>query len=83
MNKMIIILSLAALMALSFATHANDVRFGKWDKDSDGKVSVEEFTKKSKNKEKAVKKFNRFDTDGNGYLSPEEAALIPARKKKK
>lgn len=82
MNKMTMIISISALMAASLNAYAEDKRFSKWDKNSDGKVTVEEYSQKSKNKQKAENKFKRFDLDKNGSLSPEEVAEIPARKKK-
>lgn len=83
MKKIAITLSIATLLASSFALHADSERFARWDKDSDGKVSVEEFTAKGKNKEKAIKRFERLDSDKDGYLSEAEAAAMPARNKGK
>jgi Ca2+-binding EF-hand superfamily protein len=83
MKKIAIILSLSALFAASFTTQAQDDRFAKWDKNSDGKVSVEEFTKKSKKKAKAIKKFEQLDTNSDGFLSEDEAAKMKKRNKKK
>lgn len=83
MKKIAIILSLLSLFAASFTSQAAGERFAKWDKNGDGKVSVEEFTKKSKKKDKAIKKFEQLDTDSDGFLSVDEAAKMKKRNKKK
>ena len=83
MKKIAIILSLATLFVASFTLHAETDRFAQWDKNADGKVSLEEFTAKSKNKEKTAKRFEQLDTDKDGFLSKAEADAMPARKAKK
>lgn len=83
MKKPVIFLSLATLFAASFMLQAETDRFAKWDKNNDGKVSVEEFTSRGKNKEKASKRFNRLDIDKDGFLNEKEAAAMPVRKAKK
>jgi len=46
--------------------------FKKMDKNSDGKLSKEEFSAKAKDAEKAGKVFAKKDKNGDGFLSLEE-----------
>lgn len=42
------------------------------DTDQDGKVSLQEWSASWQDKQAAKDAFNRFDVDGDGYLSPNE-----------
>jgi Ca2+-binding EF-hand superfamily protein len=59
--------------------------FKKLDKDSDSKLTVEEFTgkKTGKKAESAVKRFAKIDKDGNKSVSLEEFKAAFTKKKKK
>ena len=56
-----------------------EAMFKKMDKNSDGKVSKEEFSAKAKDAAKADKAFAKLDKDGDGSLTLEE---FKARAKK-
>jgi len=83
MKKIAIILSLTALMVSSFTVQAAKDRFERWDKDSNGKVTEAEYTKRSKNKEKAAARFKRFDANDDGFITKDEEAKMPPPKAKK
>jgi Ca2+-binding EF-hand superfamily protein len=57
--------------------------FKKLDANSDGKVTMAEFTAKKKDKEAAEKQFKAKDKDGNGELTLEEFKAPVAKKKAK
>ncbi|MEK0445015.1 MAG: hypothetical protein RLZZ399_336 [Verrucomicrobiota bacterium] len=89
-----IVTAIAALLALSapltFAKekgekpkHSPEESFKKLDTNGDGKVSVDEFTAKAKDAEKAKEKFKTLDADGDGSLTLEEFSAKPEGKKKK
>ncbi|MFY8327614.1 hypothetical protein [Pseudoalteromonas sp. ZZD1] len=73
----------ALLFVVSTEAHAKKSRFSKLDTNSDGALSVEEFSAKIKNPKKGPKRFARLDVDGNGSLTPEEFAAQAKKKKKK
>ena len=60
-----------------------EARFTKADKDSDGKLSLEEFLGKrtGDKKEMAEKQFARRDKDGDKFLTLEEFKAKPKKKK--
>lgn len=82
--------ALCALLHVgAFTIHAADkpkadpeATFMKKDADSDGKISKEEFTKKTKDQAKAEAAFTAKDTDKNGSLSKEEFMAKKAKKAK-
>ena len=76
MKKCLVILTVLALASSAFAAPKD---FKSFDKDEDGKLSKEEFTKGNEKKEKAFKK---LDKDGDGSLSEEEFKAMKSKKKK-
>ncbi|MGJ8630592.1 MAG: hypothetical protein ACSHWT_06090 [Glaciecola sp.] len=82
MKKTIILCSIATLFAASFTLHANEKLIKKMDKDGDSRISVEEFTAKSKKKGKATKRFEAIDLNKDGFLSVDELAKMPTKAKK-
>lgn len=90
--KKMFTLALTAMFALGSATlvsAADDkkkpdpaARFKKLDKNSDNKLSLEEFTAGAKDKAKAEKAFANKDKDKDKNLSLEEFSAAPAKKKK-
>lgn len=74
--------SVTALFVLSPMSHAKGDKFSKMDANSDGKISVEEYSAKMKKPERAPKRFARLDTDNDGFLNKEELATKLKKKKK-
>lgn len=98
-NLVLAALTAAFVATLCFSVDAADEKkkekkpmdrsavFGKLDKNSDGKLSKEEFSARAKNdeaKERSTKAFARIDKDGDGSISKEEfISFKPGQKKKK
>jgi len=76
-------LSVTALLAISTVSHAKGDRFTKLDANTDGKLSVEEYTSKSKKPEKAAKKFAKSDLNKDGFLTKEEVKTMSEKNKAK
>ena len=76
MKKCLVVLTMFALATGTFAAPKD---FKSFDKDKDGKLSKEEFTKGNEKKEKAFKK---LDKDEDGSLSEEEFKAMKTKKKK-
>lgn len=80
MKKCLVVLTMFALVSGAFAAKKAPVDFKSLDKDSDGKVSEEEFTGGD---EKKAKAFKKLDKDADGSLSEEEFKATMKEKKKK
>lgn len=89
MKLSVITLSTLLLGSVAFAQDATPAaspkkkastedRFKKYDKDKDGSITLEEFTKGAKDPEKATAAFKKKDKDSDGKLTLEEFA--PAKK---
>ncbi len=52
--------------------------FAGFDRNHDGRVSRNEFFSQIRDRKMAEKLFNELDANGDGYISPEEAAAQPA-----
>ncbi|MDO7085585.1 EF-hand domain-containing protein [Pseudocolwellia sp. AS88] len=83
MKKIFTALSFIALFSTILSVQAKESRFQSLDIDNDGKVSVEEFTIKSKKKEKSTKAFVKLDANSDGFLSEDEMAKMKDKKNKK
>ncbi|WP_342804747.1 hypothetical protein [Alteromonas sp. M12] len=76
------VLVTALLFAISTESHAKKSRFSKIDANSDGKLSVEEYSANIKKPKNGPKRFARLDIDEDGFLSSEEFAAQSKKKKK-
>ncbi len=52
--------------------------FGSFDLNRDGRISRNEFLSQTRDRKMGEKLFTELDANGDGYLSPEEAAANPA-----
>lgn len=75
-------ITVLTLSTASMVTFAKTDRFDKKDANSDGKLSVAEYTAKTKKPEKAAKKFAKIDSNKDGFITREEMAAMPKKKKK-
>jgi len=86
MRKVLCGLVIAALVAPGFVQAADkpkvdrEAQFKKMDKNSDGKLSLEEFTGK-RDAEMAKEQFAKLDKDKDGSLTLEEFKAAPMKKK--
>lgn len=73
--------TLCACSTTSPTSNSKQDRFSKVDANSDGRVTVEEFSSSIKKPKNGPKRFDRLDVDKNGYLN--RAELETERKNKK
>jgi Ca2+-binding EF-hand superfamily protein len=81
----VILFTHSALQAEDSQEAKKESAFQRYDKNSDGSVSKEEFMSSKgaeKDPERAEKKFASMDKDGNGSLSKEEFTKAPGGEKK-
>lgn len=85
MRKILTVAVVAGLLSggLAFAQDAGkaEARFKTLDKNSDGKLSLEEFKEGSKDAGKAEGRFKRMDKDNDGSVSLEEYKAAAGKKK--
>ncbi|MGJ8691495.1 MAG: hypothetical protein ACSHW0_03365 [Thalassotalea sp.] len=84
MKKLASVLTLATIILSSFAVQAKGkATVDIWDTNDDKKVSFDEYSVGVKKKGKLKKRFEGYDKNSDGFLTPDEMNGVPKPRNKK